>query len=281
MNEEDMSPSLERKRVVDTAWIFDVDGVITDIEKEEITEPLILGHLVQILERGEPIAFNTGRGIDWVESTVLNPLKAKISNQEILQNLFVVAESGGIQAIFNEDGSMNLQIDDSLKMPTVLDQKVLDLLQEKYSQSMRYEAKKTMITTKIKEGTSVEEFHKDQQEIAKDLQRLIDSYGFTDKFKVDISTIGTNIMHKTTGKDKGSELILEWISKRKIKPQRFIAFGDSIPDIPMAEKINEAGHPVELVYVGKNKLPKDNYPFKITRTQNSYDKGAVEFLSKI
>lgn len=239
-------------KTVDIAWIFDVDGVITNIEKEEITEPLILDYLVQILEKGEPVALNTGRGLDWVESTVLNPLKAKISNQEILQNLFVVAESGGIQAIFNEDGSIDPQIDDSLKMPTVLDQKVRDLLQEKYSQSMRYEDKKTMITTKIKEGTSVEEFNKDQQEITKDLQKFIDSYGFTDKFKVDVSTIGTNIMHKTTGKDKGAELILEWISKRKIKPQRFIAFGDSIPDIPMAEKINEAGHPVELYQTQNN-----------------------------
>lgn len=267
--------------IVKIAWIFDVDGVITDIEKEKITTPLILDSLVKILERGEPVAFNTGRGMDWVTNTVLVPLKSEISNQEILQNLFVVAESGGVSGTFDKERSLNVNIDESLKVPPALDQDVKDLVQKKYSQSMRYEDKKTMITTKILEGYPVNDYHIHQQKIISNLQKLIDSYDLADQLKVDESTIGTNIMYKTAGKDRGVELILEWLSRRKIRPQKFIVFGDSSSDIPMAKKLNENNYNVELVYVGKNKLPKDNYPFKIIRTQNPYTNGTVEFLKTL
>lgn len=261
------------------AWIFDADGVITDIKQEKITQPLILESIIKILENEEPVAFNTGRGIDWVEKVVLYPLKNKISNSEILQNLFVVAEGGGVWATFNKDYSLNLKIDESVIMPVDLDQKVRNLVLNKYSKSMRYEDKKTMITTKIKEGYPIEEFNRLQIEMIKDLQKLIDDFDLVNELKVDISTIGTSIIHKTTGKDKGVELILEWLKEKGVTPKRFLAFGDSNSDIPMAEKIYESGYSVELVYVGKNELPKENYPFKVTKTKNKFTKGTLEFLA--
>ncbi len=266
---------------MNTAWVFDVDGVITDIEQEKITEPLILDSIIKILEKGEPVALNTGRGVDWTQESVLKQLTDKTINKQTLQNLFIVAESGGETATFNRDGSLNLIVDESLKMPSDLDQKVQKLVQTKYSKSMRYEDKKTMITTKIKEGTSIGEYHKNQVVMARDLQRLIDSYGLTGKFKVDISTIGASIMNKNTGKDRGVELILNWLLQKGIKPQRIIAFGDSESDVPMAEKLYQNGYKVELVYVGKNDLLKINYPFKIIKTQNKYSKGTAEFLQNL
>ena len=262
---------------VNQMLIFDVDGVITDIEKEIVTEPLILDYIIKILEKGEPVALNTGRGIDWTQDAVLIPLKDKIINKNILQYLFVVAESGGVTATFDQNGFLNIKVDENLKMPTDLDQKVRELVKEKYSQSMRYENKKTMITTKIKEGTPVDTYHKDQLKIVEDLQKLIDNFGANDRMKTDASTIGTNIMYKTTGKDKGMELILNWILQKGIKPQKFITFGDSLPDIEMAEKLGEEGRNVEFVYVGKNHLKK-KYPFPIIIPKEKYGKGTLEFL---
>lgn len=268
------------KKVVKFAWVFDVDGVITNIEREVITEPLILDSIIKILEKGQPVALNTGRGIDWVEKTVLNPLKIKTSNLQIFNSLFIVAESGGITTTFNQDGSSDIKIDPSLKMPSDLDQKVRELVQTKYSKSMRYEDKKTMITTKIKEGYSVDEYQKSQREIAKDLQNLIHSYGLENKFKVALTTIGTDIMHNNAGKDKGIELILNWLLKRGIKPQKFITFGDSESDVPMAQKLHKEGKNVELVYVGNNPLKKD-YPFPIKQTEEKFEKGTLEFLKSL
>lgn len=42
MTEEDMTPILEQEHFVDTAWIFDVDGVITNPREKRVTEPEIL-----------------------------------------------------------------------------------------------------------------------------------------------------------------------------------------------------------------------------------------------
>jgi len=262
-----------------TAWVFDVDGVITNIEQEKITEPIILEFLIKTLEKGEPIALNTGRGMDWVEEIVLNPLKSKISNQEILHNFFVVAESGGIRATFDRNGSLKVLFNDSFKIPPELDRKVRKLVAEKYSRSMRYEDKKTMSTTKIKEGTSFEKFHEDQKMITKDLQEIIDSSQLKDRLKVDTSTIGTNIMFRSLGKDRGAEIILEWLSERKIKPQRFVAFGDSFKsDVPMAEELHSQGFSVDFVYVGEENIDTSKYPFTIKQTQAKFGKGTLEFL---
>lgn len=265
-----------------TAWVFDIDGVITNIKKEIITEPLILNLIIKILEKGEPVAFNTGRGIDWTQTTTLNPLVNKISNKHLLKNLFTSAESGGVSAIFAENGSLDIKIDESLKMPNDLDQKVRELVNEKYSKTMRYEDKKTMSTTKIKEGTSIEDYHKDQKEIAKDLQKIIDSSKSPVQLKVDVSTIGTAIMYETAGKDKGVELILEWLSDREIQPQKFITFGDSISsDILMAQEIYSQGFSVEFVYVGEENIDTSNYPFPIKQTKNKFEKGTLEFLESL
>jgi len=268
-------------KTVKNAWVFDVDGVITDIEQEKVTEPPILDNIIRILEKGEPVAFNTGRGIDWTQEAVLNQLKNKTINPQVLQNLLIVAEDGGVKATFNQDRSLNIKIDESLRMPYDLDQNVRELVKEKYSQSMLYEDKKTMITTKIREGTPIEEYRKNQLKIVGDLQKLIDTYGASDEMKVDVSTIGTNIMYKTTGKDRGTELILEWVLEKGIKPEKFITFGDSESDMPMAEKLYKNGYPVEFMYVGEENIDISKYPFPIKILQNKYGKGTLEFLKSL
>ena len=266
---------------MNTVWVFDVDGVIVNIEKEIITEPFILNSIIKILEKGEVVALNTGRGIDWTLETVLNPLKSKITNPAILKNLFISSESGGITATFDKNGSLQVTTDDSLKIPRDLDKKVRELVTRKYSKSMRYENKKTMSTTKIKEGTSIEKFQEDQETMIGDLQRIINSSNLRGRLKVDISTIGTNIMYKRTGKDLGIELILKWLKDMGIKPEKFIAFGDSASDIPMAEKLYENGCDLKFVFVGgKNKIQR-KAPYKIHTTESLFDKGTVEFLKSL
>lgn len=266
-------------RDIGICWVFDVDGIITDIGREKVTEPYILDFIIKILEKGESVAFNTGRGIDWVKNTVLIPLKDKIIHPNILSNLFVVAEGGGIKAVFNQDESLNIDIDKSLKMPADLDQEVKKLVKKKYSQTMRYESKKTMITTKIKEGTPIEKYREDQSRIAEDLQRLINAFGADREMKVDLSTIGANIMYKNTGKNRGIELILEWLLERNINPQKYIAFGDSFEsDIAMAQELHSRGLPVEFIYVGEENIDISKYPFPIKITQNKFEKGTLEYL---
>jgi len=51
--------------VVDIAWIFDIDGVVTN--------PLLV-HIADKLKSGEPVAFNAGRSTSWLIERVINPL---------------------------------------------------------------------------------------------------------------------------------------------------------------------------------------------------------------
>lgn len=268
-------------KVVTQMLIFDIDGVITNLEKEIVTEPLILDFIINILEKGQPIAFNTGRGIDWTIKTVLNPLINKINNKQILTNLFVVAESGGITAEFDQNGTLKINVDYSLKMPKKMEQKVKELVKQKYSETTRDEDKQTMITTKIKEGTPLEKYHQDQLKLVEDFKNLIKDFRMENLMKVDLSTIGTNILYQSAGKGKGTELILSWLAEKNFNPYKFIDFGDSESDAPMTEKLYEEKLYVEFVYVGEEKIDTSKYPFPIIIPQNKFEKGTLEYLQSL
>jgi hydroxymethylpyrimidine pyrophosphatase-like HAD family hydrolase len=261
--------------------IFDIDGVITNLQKETLTEPTILDYIIKILEKGEPVALNTGRGIDWTQTIILNFLKNKAKNINILGNLFVVAENGGIKASFNQDGYLDIEINNSMKMPQDIDQDVRELIEKKYFKNMRRENKETMITAKIKEGTLIKDYAKLQKKLVNDLQTIINTHALSNNVKIQLTTIGTDIIHRIAGKDRGIELILKWLLRKGITPQKFITFGDNKSDIPMAEKLFEEKRSVELIYVGKDDIDTAKYRFPVIITKNKFEKGTLEFLKTL
>ena len=48
------------------AYIFDVDGVITSPYEKQVKENELLRIIAEKLKNSEPVAFNTGRTIQWV-----------------------------------------------------------------------------------------------------------------------------------------------------------------------------------------------------------------------
>jgi len=281
--EEDMSPDLERERIVDAAWIFDVDGVITNPSEKRVTEPEILYEIIKKLKRGEPVALNTGRSVSWVIERVINPLKEKVEDKTILKNLFAVGEKGGTWAEFDEDGNLLEKKDDNISVPDDLRNKVRDLINSNYSDSMFFdESKLTMISTEMKDGYSLEEYKNKQQYLIPQLKTLLQRRNISEKFKVDPTTIAVDVENKFVGKHFAVKRIIEWVKSRGISPQRYIAFGDSfVSDVPMAEEINLQNLPVEFVYVGKEKIQTSNYRFPIKRTQANFEKGTLEFLKTL
>src|SRR3989344_2543991 len=91
---------------VDTAWIFDVDGVITDPEKKEVTNPQLFDELIKRLKKGEPVALATGRALEWVIKKIVNPLESRIkennSDISLLDNFYVSGEFGGSHLFYNK-----------------------------------------------------------------------------------------------------------------------------------------------------------------------------------
>lgn len=52
---------LETHRQVDTAYLFDVDGVLTDPVEKRVDREEIFSEIISRLQSGQPVAFNTGR----------------------------------------------------------------------------------------------------------------------------------------------------------------------------------------------------------------------------
>ena len=58
-----------------TAWLFDVDGVLTDPERKIVAESALFDELIRRLTHGEPVGLNTGRSAEFIVAAVLDPLE--------------------------------------------------------------------------------------------------------------------------------------------------------------------------------------------------------------
>jgi ribonucleotide monophosphatase NagD (HAD superfamily) len=260
--------------------IFDVDGVITNPQEKKITEPEILDEVIKRLEGKELIALNTGRSITWVKERVLNLLIEKAKNKEILRNLFIVGEKGGTWAGLDDRGNLIESKDDNISAPDDLKDKIRNLINTKYSESMFYdESKLTMITAEMNDGYNLNDYREKQKILSSELGTILADKDLTFKFKVDPTTIATDVENKFVGKHFAVKRIINWLKSKKNKPQAFITLGDSFySDIPMAEEIHSQGFLIKFVYVGKEDIDVSKYPFEIEQTKSKFGKGTLEFL---
>jgi hydroxymethylpyrimidine pyrophosphatase-like HAD family hydrolase len=53
------------------AYIFDVDGVITNPKNQEVINPVVFEKLITLLQQGIPLSFITGRGMHWLHSNII------------------------------------------------------------------------------------------------------------------------------------------------------------------------------------------------------------------
>ena len=119
---------------IDTAWIFDIDGVVTNPSEKKVSEPQILVHIANKLKAGEPVAFNTGRSSSWLIERVISPLLELIEDKNILQNFIAVSEKGGCWVTFDKGGTMQEHKADSISVPVgkgFATERILELLKEK------------------------------------------------------------------------------------------------------------------------------------------------------
>lgn len=270
-------------KIVKSAWVFDVDGVITNPQEKRVTEPEILDEIIKRLEKGEPVALNTGRSTEWVKDRVLNPLIKRVKNKEILQNLLTVGEKGGTWAEFDTQGNLIEKKDENISVPDSLKNEIRRLIETKYSNSMFYDgSKQTMISTEMKDGYSLGDYGKQQKNLSAEFNILLTNKNLNDRFKIDPTTIAVDVENIFVGKHFAVKRIIEWVKKKGIKPQMYIAVGDSFSsDIPMAEEIYSQGLPVEFVYVGTENIDTSKHPFSMKQTESKFGKGTLEFLQTL
>lgn len=280
---DDIIKTPEIMKTVDHMLIMDVDGVITNPQEKRITEPEILDQIAKRLEKGEPVALNTGRSVEWMKNRILNPLAQIVKDKKMLINFLAVAEKGGAWAEFDEEGNIIESKDDSISVPDNLKEEIRNIVNIQYSDTMFFdESKLTMISTEMKDGHPLEDYREKQRTLVSQLKTLLANKGLEDNLKIDPTTIAIDIENKHVGKHFAVKRIIEWLKNKGISPKRYIAFGDTFKsDIPMAEEIHSQGLLVEFVYVGKENIQTSDYPFPINQPIAHFGNGTLEYLKSL
>ncbi len=262
-----------------TAYLFDVDGVLTDPVEKRVIAPELFSLLLSLLQRGDLVAFNTGRSIEWVTERIIQPFWQSTDHRELFSEVIIVGEKGGAWTTFDHAGNQNHHKDQEMVVPPELNQQIRQLTGERYNESMFFDStKETMISVEMHDRFSLSEFHRRQEELVKEIETLLQQTGFSTKYKIDPSTISTDIEEKHAGKALGVDRFLSLIAEKEINPSKFVTFGDSASDFAMADELEKRGKEVTFVYTGdKEKLGeiKKSYPIVYVK---GYSQGTREFL---
>jgi hydroxymethylpyrimidine pyrophosphatase-like HAD family hydrolase len=262
------------------AYIFDVDGVITNPYKKQVKEKEILKIIAGKLKSNEPVAFNTGRTIQWVVDRVITPLLELIEDKSVLRNLFVVGEKGGIWLTFDRNGKAVTKRDYSILMLQRLQDRLRTLAEKEFSDYVFYDDKKqTMITLEVKDDVPLEKFNEIHPLLNKRISEILSEEDPDHKFKFTPTTLDTDVENVYVGKGFAIKRIIGWIVQRNIDIDRFVTFGDSPADAEMAHEIYSQEQPLIYVYVGEKPL-EENYPFETYITHEKFDRGTLEYLTK-
>lgn len=254
------------------AWLFDVDGVITNPEEKK-ANPEILNKIASFSNRGDLIGFNTGRSLEFVIEEVLKPLEEIIHDKKFLKNIFIVGEKGGDWA-FYENEKLEIKTDKSLTPPNSLSDRIRKLIEEKYSATTFFDAsKKTMISAEIIKGTDLDKYHEDQKAFENEIRQILKEMALQNLI-IESGIIATDIQHPKMGKDLGVQRFLDMI-KDLHEPSEFETFGDSPADFEMCKYLVKMGHKAKFIYVGKKEIENGK---NIIKTEAKYDLGILEYL---
>lgn len=232
---------------------FDVDGVLTDPREKIVVHEEIFEEIIGQLERGEPVCFNTGRSDSWVMDRVVRTILEKVEDKNILRNLIIVGEKGGTWTTFSAEGEPVHAAVETISVPDALKDGVRTLINEKYADVMFFdESKETMISVEMVDGYDLAAFTERQKEFVKDVETLLKETGTDKIYRIDPTTIATDVESPNVSKALGSDRFIEFLKSRGIKVESFETFGDSPSDAAMADELARRGQEVELVYVGNN-----------------------------
>jgi hydroxymethylpyrimidine pyrophosphatase-like HAD family hydrolase len=266
-------------KTVDQMLIFDVDGVITNLQTRQISDPLILEELIKRLKLEIPIAFITGRAHKWITERVIDKLENMIGDRMLLDNLFTSEEFGGLQSFYKNGARIDSKNENFL-IPQEIFSNINEIVTNQYYNSMFVDPdKETMISIEMKKDFPIGKFKLLQEKLINQLQLLIERYDSKKIFEIHKDHIATNIKNKNSSKRYATKQMLAWLFGREIDPKKYIVFGDNISDKEIPDELHENDKIVEFVFVGKSDDLKNVSPkYKITLKDSKFEKGTLEYL---
>jgi len=262
------------------AYLFDVDGVLTNPEAKKIEQKEIFDELIKRLQEGEPIGLNTGRSLEFMILEVLQPLESKITEKVLLKNVFAIGEKGSAWITYDSHGVRTVRVDKLTSVPQAVQDEVKVLLEKPiYKNVMFYdETKLTMVSVELKHGKSIVEFQNPQKELTQELQILLMRHGLQSQLKIDPTRIATDIENVHVGKALGARRFVEILTERGILPEEYIGFGDSISDYDMLTELEKLQKKVSFVYVGDKTDLQGKDATNVIFTKKLLDHGTLEYL---
>lgn len=268
--------------VVPKAYLFDVDGVLSDPIEKKVTETKLFNEIIARLQKGEPVGLNTGRSTEWMVQRVITPLIDRLDAKNLLKKFVAIGEKGGTWITFDHEGNMKYGKAKDLAIPPEVLTEAKDLVETKYHDAMFFdETKETMLSIEMHDGFDLETFQQRQRALIEDLANLLEKKGLAEKYNIDPTTIATDVESPYVGKALGADRFLQFLRDNNIKISTFETFGDSKSDFAMADELERRGQQVRMIYVGdREKLgefPRD-YPVEYV---GGFSQGTLAYLEGI
>ena len=106
--------------------------------------------------------------------------------------------------------------------------------------------KETMLSIEMHDGFNLNMFHQRQKALVEDIKQLLKKYKLQDLYRIDLTTIATDVESPKVGKALGANRFLQFLKKINSKPQKFETFGDSKSDFEMSDELHKRKKKVKL-----------------------------------
>lgn len=266
------------------AYVFDVDGVLTNPETKRFELASILDELLKRLNLQLPITFNTGRSLVFMDP-ILKHLENHVVAKSLLRNVIAVGEKGATWVTYDELGVRQEVVDTTVSVPTQLQQQIKEIIEVSYAETMFLDmTKKTMMSIELESQDhlavtkkSFADFQKAQQQLTNELRQLLVENGLENTLKVDPTRIATDVESVLVGKALGARRIFTLLQERNIVPSHYFSFGDSPSDLHMHREFQRLGCRSTFVYVGEA-TDLEGVEDGVILTSQQVDRGTLEFL---
>lgn len=263
------------------AYLFDVDGVLTNMEKRKIDKPEIIPLLISLLQKGSPLGFISGRGMLWLRSNLVKMLENYLNDhpgfkENMLDNVFVSAEFGGVfcahkNGIREETVNREFTIPDEVK-------RGLHFVAFQYSDIVYVETEKQTIFTVVgNHDLREEDFKSKKNLIIEAFKQVLIPFPY---LEVQTDRLAINVRYKKANKSYATDMFLSFLIKKNLTTEKFFVFGDSPTDLEMGVELQKQQKSFEFIYVGEqSELEQSNPAFQITFTKRRCDEGTLEYFT--
>jgi len=262
------------------AYLFDVDGVLTNPEAKKVVELEIFDEIIKRLTVQCSVGLNTGRSLEFILKEVVSPIETMIKDKSVLKNIYAIGEKGTVWMTCDEKGEKKITVDQAVSIPVEIKEQIRLLVnQPQFKETMFYdETKQTMVTAELRPGKTILEFEEPRDRFAEKLKEIMENHPRGHEFRIESTCISIDVENKFVGKALGAKRFVMLLQEKDIEPEGFICFGDSVSDYDMHEELVRLGKNSKFVFVGDKARLIEKDLKDVVFTNNCTDKGTLEYL---